>query len=289
MKTKREKVLRELYRICLKVLPEYKNNTGHKWYKFPQLISMWLYGKIFNLTFRDIQEEFAISEELRKIIGINRVPDYTTICRAVGKLTEEEARRIFQESVNLFPKQGDILACDSTGIRADNMSSYYQARSGKTRKFWWKLVYLVDTKTKSVISQRIGIGPSSDAPFLADMKGEIDLGSKIVIADSGFDGCRNETFAIFRPIRRGGRIKDVRRWQIYFKFLVAKLLGIYGKRWISETVFSVIKRRFGDRVRSRTERKILLELMLTSVCYNVYWFIFLFCLLFINTFSSQFI
>jgi len=134
METKREKVLREVYRICLKVLPKYKNNTGHKWYKFPQLISMWLYGKIFNLTFRDIQEEFQISENLRKIIGLNRVPDYTTICRAVGKLTEAEVQRIFQESVNLFPKGGDILACDSTGIRADNMNSYYQSIIWKEEK-----------------------------------------------------------------------------------------------------------------------------------------------------------
>jgi len=106
MRTSRERILKELYQICLRVLPEYKNRTGHKWYKFPQLIAMWLYGKIFNLTFRDIQEEFEISEKLREIIGLERVPDYTTICRAVGKLTEEETQRIFQESVKLFPKQG---------------------------------------------------------------------------------------------------------------------------------------------------------------------------------------
>jgi len=62
------------------------------------------------------------------------------------------------------------LECDSTGIRADNMSFYYQARTGKKMKFWWKLVYLVDTKSKAVIDQRIGIGPSSDVPFLADIK-----------------------------------------------------------------------------------------------------------------------
>jgi len=70
--------------------------------------------------------------------------------------------------------QGDILACDSTGIRADNMSCYYQARTRKKRKFWWKLVYLVDTNSKAVISQRIGICPCSDSPFLAEMKDEID-------------------------------------------------------------------------------------------------------------------
>jgi len=170
METRRERILRELYRICLKVLPEYKNKTGHKWYKLSQLIARWLYGKIFNLTYRDIEEEFKISEKLRKIIGLDRVPDHTTICRAFEKLTDEEAQIIIQESIKLFPELGDILACDSTGIRADNMSFYYQARTGKKRKSWWKLVYLVDTNSKAVIGQSIGIGPSSDAPFLANIK-----------------------------------------------------------------------------------------------------------------------
>jgi len=59
-------------------------------------------------------------------------------------------------------------------------------------------------------------------------------------------GCGNEEFAIFRPIRRGGRIRDRGRWEIYFRFLLSKSLGIYGKRWITETVFSVIKRKFGE-------------------------------------------
>ncbi len=44
MKTRREKVLKKLYEICVRVLPEHRNKTGHKWYKFPQLIAMWLYG-----------------------------------------------------------------------------------------------------------------------------------------------------------------------------------------------------------------------------------------------------
>ncbi len=39
--------------------------------------------------FREIDVEFILSRKLRKIINLERVPCYTTICRAVGKLTEE--------------------------------------------------------------------------------------------------------------------------------------------------------------------------------------------------------
>lgn len=45
---------------------------------------------------------------------------------------------------------------------------------------WYKF------KFKGGNISRIGKGPCSDPPFLSDMKDEIDLGSKIVAADSGF-------------------------------------------------------------------------------------------------------
>ncbi len=65
------------------MLPEHKNKRGHKWYKF--------HGIVFSLGYRNIEEEFILSRKLRKIINLKRVPCYTTIYRAVGKLTEEEA------------------------------------------------------------------------------------------------------------------------------------------------------------------------------------------------------
>ena len=45
-----------------KSVPEHRNKTGHKWYKF--------HGIVFNLTFRDIEEEFILSRKLRKIINL---------------------------------------------------------------------------------------------------------------------------------------------------------------------------------------------------------------------------
>jgi hypothetical protein len=37
-------------------------------------------------------------------------------------------------------------------------------------------------------------------------------------------------------------------------YMISKWSGIYGKRWLCETMISVIKRKFGDSIRER-ERK----------------------------------
>jgi hypothetical protein len=42
----------------------------------------------------------------------------------------------------------------------------------------------------------------------------------------------------------------------------------YGSRWIVESVFSAIKRMFGEEVRSKKKRNIMQELILKASLYN---------------------
>ena len=83
--TRKEIVARKCYEVCREVLPRYSNKRGPKKYEFWQLIAMFLYGMIYNLTYRDIEGEFRISEVLRKALNLKEVPDYTTICKAVKR------------------------------------------------------------------------------------------------------------------------------------------------------------------------------------------------------------
>lgn len=45
---------------------------------------------------------------------------------------------------------------------------------------------------------------------------------------------------------------------------------LYRQRWKVETVISVVKRKFGEILRSRTEPRQYRELLLLGVVYNVY-------------------
>jgi len=76
----------------------------------------------------------------------------------------------------------------------------------------------------------------------------------LCLADSGFNGEGVSQLDIVPPIRREGNIVDAAR--IARRELVdqARLDGVYGQRWKVETVISVIKRKFGDSIRSIKER-----------------------------------
>ena len=68
----------------------------------------------------------------------------------------------------------------------------------------------------------------------------------VTLADSAKIGPRD----IIPPIRRGGDLKATQRKARAELVSQARLDGLFGQRWKDETVHSVIKRKFGDAVRS---------------------------------------
>ncbi len=68
-----------------------------------------------------------------KALNLKEVSHYSTICRAVKRLREDDLRRLLKESFKLLEVKLDVLAIDSTGLREDDASCYYAKRSGS---FW---------------------------------------------------------------------------------------------------------------------------------------------------------
>jgi len=135
------------------------------------------------------------------------------------------------------------------------------------------LTIVVDTDSQAIISANIEVRPSNDGVFLREMFEKVLIPScQVLLADSGYDCRGNEE--IFRPIRRGGCYKSVERINIFLRWLFYRIIGLYGKRWKVETVFSVIKRRFGDRMKSRSDysKFVKFSLNLIPIAYNIWRF-----------------
>jgi len=109
-----------------------------------------------HLQFRDLEEEFLVSEVLRSALNLKEVPHYSTICKAVKRL-KVDLKRLLEESAKLLNVKLEILAVDSTGLREDNSSFYYAKRSGKERKSWRKLTVVVDYDSQAIVSANVGI------------------------------------------------------------------------------------------------------------------------------------
>jgi hypothetical protein len=50
----------------------------------------------------------------------------------------------------------------------------------------------------------------------------------------------------------------------------ARMDGLFGQRWKTETINSVIKRKFGDTIRSRTVRLQHREPIVKGLIYNIH-------------------
>lgn len=116
-----------------------------------------------------------MSEVLRKALNLKEVPHYSTICKAVKRLREEDLKRLLEESAKLLNVKLDILAIDSTSLREDNASYYYTRWSGKKRKSWTKMTVVVGVESQAILAGDVRRGPGNDGVVLREMfeRGEI--------------------------------------------------------------------------------------------------------------------
>ncbi len=262
-------------------VPMYTHQKSPHKYSFPQLISCVLL-KIYmkNISYRDLEELLICWADVREELGLRAVPDHSTLCRAQNRVTNKQIQRLLEKIVKLIAhkiRRAILFACDSTGFKEDVASFYYALRSKKKRRRWIKAVYLLETHTQLCVSQLITRGPSGDARELRRLEDKSALELMIEVMDRGFDGAGNFRlgipFRVIPPIRRGGSIKGWKRIVEYAVYCVAKWMGIYGKRWICETMNSVIKRKFGDSIRERKERSKKRIVSLMAIVYNIHVFV----------------
>jgi hypothetical protein len=157
-------------------------------------------------------------------------------------------------------------------FKEDVASFYYSLRSGKKRKRWIKVFYLLDTRTQACVSEVVGRGPSGDSGEPCKLEKKSPFRSLIEVMDRGFDGNGNFHFGlpirVIPPIRGGGGIKSWNRILAYMVYTISKWMGIYGRRWFCETMNSVIKRKFGDSIRERkwgNKKKVV-----SLIAYNIH-------------------
>jgi hypothetical protein len=149
-----------------------------------------------------------------------------------------------------------------------------------------KLSLACDAATHLILAATASTGGGGDQPFFDDLlfhawrRG----GTAVccVVADAGYDSELNHRIARLdmgvRPIipPRGGRPTDkppppeqpLRR-QMHQRFKRGRDRVLYGQRWQSETVNSMIKRNLGSALRARTPVRRRHERLLRVLTHNV--------------------
>jgi hypothetical protein len=209
--------------------------------------------------------------------AVPSVPDYTVIHKRICKMN------IKQKPIK--SKHGIVLAIDSTGIKVTNRGEWIAHKWHGKKKGFLKIHVGVDVDTKQVLAVKITDEHSHDSKHLKYLVRESAKHGTIseVLGDGAFDS--RESFSYLDgqniipaiKVRRNSVPKS--RGCYPRKVAVTEQLAnykrwaasvSYGRRWIVESVFSAIKRMFGEEVRSKKKRNMIQELMLKISLYNMF-------------------
>jgi hypothetical protein len=173
----------------------------------------------------------------------------------------------------LCKKQVKTSAIDGSGFDTSYMSYYYanawNRQDKRKHRRYLKISIAICTDSQYILSQKIRLGPRNDnIDFESVMK---DINCKYVVADKGYDSKKNRYFVLRNmkayphiPYRKiSGR--NYERAGVPLKFNKK----IYHQRSKVETVFSVIKRKYGSWILSKsfdTQKK---ELLFRLIAYNI--------------------
>ena len=213
------------------------------------------------------------------------IPDFSRICRRINRLnitiSDDDNKKTNFQYDDYF-----VIAIDSTGIKVTNRGEWIRHK-WNIKRGYLKIHLAVDIKKKRILSLHVTSEQVHDGKILPELIDDITIKQnkivKSVIADGSYDSNRNFQLLSFKGIRPA--IK-VRKNSIYRKtnhYLINKAVQSqktdlqqwkasvsYGKRWIVETIFSCIKRMFGEYVTAIRFENMVKEIILKASLYNLF-------------------
>jgi hypothetical protein len=294
------------YLLGKRCLPDHRSKFSRKDFTLPQLFACLVVKEHQNKTYRGVEALLRDSEHWCKQIGMKRVPDHNTLCRAFKIMTAESRIGRLLDLLarwrELLGAIGSVCAIDSTVYDAHYRSRHYEQRCRhtsssdknitKTRRSHTvrsapKLSLSVDPRTHVIVAARARTGMGSDAPeFLPLLRQSKRRWPRLrmALADAGYDSHENHRVArrelkVRTLIKTGcGRptAKPLRSW--YRRLMRKKLTGSqkgkpYAQRAQAETVNSMMKRNLGDHLRARTPEGRRAEQMLRVLTHNISLFL----------------
>ena len=250
-----------------KAIPKYFSKFSNKIYCNHQKIALLVLRQKLKLTYRGLIEWLEVTEEVCLLLGLTKLPDHSTLV----KFDKRVSASLLNGLINM--KEAKIIALDSSGFETETKSYYYRTvynmnQKQKSRRYL-KVSLAVDTDKQFVLSNRIRLGPRNDnIDFKSLLK---NLSAKFVVADKGYDSKENRYF-VLRMLKAYPHIPYRKFSGVIYEKAGVKLKfdeRIYHQRSKAETVFSVIKRKYGSIVRAKRFESQRKEIIYRLVAYNL--------------------
>jgi len=291
---------RKVAQVALEVgtdaLKPYSHRFSPKKFTQPQLFACLVLKAFYKTDYRGIAAILADNSDLRRTLGIEKVPHFTTIQKAGRRLLRKASVQVLldqtiQHARPRAKRRGGRTtvkraALDASGFESHHVSHYFVKRRAKGGNAWQKTAYkrfpklgvLCDCDTHLILAAVPGRGPGPDIlHFEAALRQALRRSTlETLYADAGYDAEWAHDVArrdwgvrtVIPPrIGRPTNKPPTGRWR---KVMSERLhLTNYGQRWQDETVFSMIKRRQGSAVHATSYWSQCRGLMLKAITHNI--------------------
>lgn len=215
---------------------------------------------------------------------ISKIPHFNSISNYLEnpELTPLLRTLITRSSLPLKSVETDF-AVDSSGFTTCHFHRWFDHKYGavKQEHDWVKVHIMCCTKTNIITAVEIHGRNAHDSKFFPSLLGETAKNFEIaeVSADKGYSSRRNlqeaaligaTPYISFKANARGGYWGGTwDRMYHYFQFRRDEFLAHYHKRSNVESTFSMMKRKFRDGLRSKTETAMVNEALCKILCHNL--------------------
>jgi hypothetical protein len=266
------------------VLPTYGHRFAPKKFTQPQLAACMVLKTFLRQDYRGVCALLALSAQLRKALGLQCVPHYSTLAHFSKRvLSEEVLASLISEVVRRAGGPEKVaLALDATGLETTSASAHFTARSGRKGRKYVKLTLSVTVGGMLVYGAAAGWGPTNDkthAPSVLEQSIATAKGAghdiERLLADAGYDAewihrfCREEhgIASWIPPVvhRKDGQVGG--RWR---QESLTHLPEDFGLRWHVESAISGLKRMFGSALRARKPAAQFCEVVLRALTWSIH-------------------
>jgi transposase len=214
---------------------------------------------------------------------VSQVVHYNSICRHFEnpELTPILRDLITRAALPLRAVE-TVFAPDSTGFSASRFVRWYDEKYGVQRsgKDWVKVHIMTGVKTNIVTAVEIRHRDANDSPLLPELLATTAQHFNVqeVPADKGYSSVENTEavfkigatpFIAYKSSATGAAGGLWEKMYHFFEYRREEFLRHYHARSNVESTFSMIKAKFGDAVRARSDAAMTNEALCKILCHNI--------------------